>query len=79
MREHFVDAARAHGHEVIDLQPVFEHDYSIYGEKFEYSIDGHRNELDHYLVATAIARSKVFEKTFGKEIHLGQRPRGLVC
>jgi hypothetical protein len=47
---------------------------SNYKEKFEYPIDAHWNKLGHYLVATAIARSNVFTKIYGKEIQLGERP-----
>ena len=61
MRQHFVKASTAYGAELIDLQEVFLKHYERHGERFEFAIDGHWNELGHRVVAEAISESAVFK------------------
>lgn len=76
MRTYFIWKAERLGYEVIDMHPVFQNDYLKKGEKFEYSIDFHWNELGHCLVAQEIANSKTFKKTFNVNVQIKPRPKG---
>jgi len=76
MREDFMGKARKKGYGVIDMHPVFQNDYLKNGDKFEYSIDYHWNELGHFLVAREIGKSKTFERFLGRKVVLNSRPEG---
>ena len=73
MREYFEQRAAKLDYEVVDLHPAFEEDYLRHGERFEFPEDGHWNPLGHWVVANAIAHSKVFTNVFG-DVELGKRP-----
>lgn len=59
MRKHVLSKARALGHPVVDMQPVFEQDYAVNKLFFEYPQydDGHWNERAHALFARQIIKS----------------------
>jgi hypothetical protein len=77
MRQYFVEQGESLGYEIIDLHQEFLRDYMANEEKFEFPIDGHWNELGHYIAASAIANSRVFTRVFAVETDLGSRPVGI--
>lgn len=48
--------------EVIDMHPIFQKEWEQNGKMFNYSYDGHWNELGHSIVAEAILSSSLFKK-----------------
>jgi hypothetical protein len=76
MRKYFMEKAEEHGYGVIDMHEVFQKEYLKTGEKFEFSIDFHWNQLGHYLVAKEVGNSKAFENTFARNAVLNSRPKG---
>lgn len=77
MRRYFVRQGESLGYEVIDLHPDFLQEHDASSEKFEFPIDGHWNELGHYMAARAIAESRVFNNVFAVKPNLGPRPDGI--
>lgn len=66
MRDYFMVQARQRGYEVIDMQEVFQKDYSSRKERFEFPNDGHWNALAHSLVAKKIKDSNVYKSLFSE-------------
>lgn len=60
-RELFMAAARAAGHEVVDLMESFRLDHDQQGRWFDYPTDRHWNATGHRVAATALLRSAVLE------------------
>jgi hypothetical protein len=65
MREYFKDQAVRFGHEVIDMQSVFEDHYRTHGKRFEFPTDGHWNELAHDLAAQQVLASRTYQRVQG--------------
>ena len=65
MRSYFIMAAKRLGYEVRDMQPTFIKRNRDDGSIFEFQQDAHWNQLGHSLVASEIAKSQVYESTFG--------------
>jgi len=78
MRQYFVTKGASLGYEIIDLHQDFLQDYMANGQKFEFPVDGHWNELGHYVAASAIANSRVFTRVFATTTDPGSRPAGIV-
>ncbi len=58
VRRHLIEAARARGFNVVDLEPVFRTGYARDGLKFDHwPLDRHWNALGHRTVAQAIEKS----------------------
>jgi hypothetical protein len=76
MRKYFMEKAKEFGYGVIDMHEVFQKEYLKNGEKFEFSIDFHWNELGHFLAANEVGNSKAFENTFAGKAELNSRPKG---
>ncbi len=53
MRRELIRAARAVGHPVVDLQPLFRAHYQRHERRFEFPNDGHWNSMAHELAAVA--------------------------
>ena len=68
MRQHFLTRAEYLGYNYIDLHPLFKGHYQEYGDKFEFSDDGHWNKLGHKVVSDAIKKS-----SFWKEVSKNSR------
>lgn len=66
IREYFLAAAKMRHYEVLDMQPVFEADFRMTGEHFEFPADGHWNAHAHKVVAEAILRSAWCQSFFQK-------------
>ena len=66
MRQYFIGKSRQLGHAVVDMQPVFERDYSMNKKRFEFEVDAHWNERGHQLVADEIEKTSVFRAVFFK-------------
>ncbi len=64
MRSYFFLIAKELGYEVKDMQPAFVRENRSNGSTFEVPGDGHWNELGHQLVASEIANSDVYTRTF---------------
>ena len=62
MRSYFKEKAESYKFEVIDMEPVFTEHFRKNGQKFEYEIDAHWNELGHSLAADSVSRSQAFHK-----------------
>ena len=73
MHDYFVEEATGRGYEIVDLHLAFEADYAVHGEPFEFPVDAHWNKLGHWVVARAIAQSRVFTRAF-EEVRLSPRP-----
>jgi len=58
MRRYVVERACLLGYEVIDMHPVFERDYTIHGQRFEFTHDAHWNARAHGLVGREILKSQ---------------------
>jgi hypothetical protein len=61
MRQYFLEQAKEHGYEAIDMQPIFIARHRRDGSRFEFAIDGHWNALGHQEAADAIASSAVLQ------------------
>ena len=58
MNEHLIKRAEAFDFDVIDLEPIFTEHYERHSEKFEFSTDGHWNELGHLVAAKAYVQHR---------------------
>jgi hypothetical protein len=65
MRRYFQEQAGARGYEVLDMQPAFMRRHRLDNSRFEFSADGHWNELGHRLVAEEMRKSAVFSRALG--------------
>lgn len=57
MRRYVFDRARRQGYEVIDLHPVFERDFQMHGQRFDFPHDAHWNARAHGLAAREVLLS----------------------
>jgi len=64
MRRYLIEQARQHGHEVIDLQPLFIEEFNKSRQRFEYPNDAHWNSAGHAVVAAAVRQSRTFQALF---------------
>jgi len=64
MRRYFMKQASSRGYEVIDMQPAFIRKHQLDNSRFEFSTDGHWNELGNKIVAEEIRNSAVFTRVF---------------
>lgn len=53
MRNYLMAKAETHDISTIDMEPIFQKHYQEYGNQFDFSTDGHWNELGHELAARA--------------------------
>jgi len=77
MRTNFKSKASEKGYSLIDMQDTFAKDYEQFGEKFEFRIDAHWNELAHFLVAQNLLKSSFISSQF-QSSPLGKRPAGQI-
>jgi hypothetical protein len=75
MRRELATRARARGHEVIDLQPLFVERFRTEGRRFDVAGDGHWNEHGHALAAEAIAASALWRESCGAPPAIPARSR----
>ena len=54
MRNYFILSAKNSGYNIVDMKPIFENHYRVYGLKFEFKSDNHWNELGHLLAAQSL-------------------------
>jgi hypothetical protein len=66
MFSYFLAAARAQGFEAIDMHDVFEANFAMHRQRFEFPTDGHWNGYGHGVVADAVAKSKLYLDLFGE-------------
>jgi len=65
MRRYLLATAASRGFEVVDMQPRFIERHQRDGSRFEFPTNGHWNAIGHEEAADAVAKSPVFQKTFG--------------
>ena len=58
MRRYIVERAAPLGYEIIDMHPVFERDFTIHGQRFEFTHDAHWNARAHGLAGRAVVASQ---------------------
>ena len=51
-----ISTAREYNFEAIDLTPLFESDYKLHQQRFNFETDGHWNEYGHQLVGDTLAK-----------------------
>lgn len=66
MRGYFIEAARRHGYEVVDLQEPMRAFVAATGKPLDFSHDDHWNRDGHGIVANEILQSKMFRSVFPK-------------
>jgi len=67
VRRHFFKEASARGYEVVDMHPIFQRDFRIKGQRFEFPTDKHWNQVGHRLAGTAVEGTAVYRRVFGRE------------
>lgn len=67
MRRYIVERAGLLGYEVIDMHPVFERDFKIHGQRFEFTYDAHWNSRAHGLAGREILKSQTITRHFKDE------------
>lgn len=65
MRNYFMDMAREGGFEVVDLHPIFTHDFKTHHQIFEYPQDAHWNARGHRICFEEVARSTMLRNLIG--------------
>lgn len=68
LKTYFKNQAHSQGYNVLDMQPIFQTHFEKTGEKFEFPTDGHWNELGHRIVAEAITKTKIFNRSLDLQI-----------
>jgi hypothetical protein len=58
MRRYVLERAGRMGYEVIDMHPIFERDFTIHGQPFEFTHDAHWNARAHGLAGRAVLTSQ---------------------
>jgi hypothetical protein len=62
MRRYVVERAGLLGYEVLDMHPVFERDYTLHGQRFEFTHDAHWNSRAHGLAGREILKSQTIAR-----------------
>lgn len=62
MRDFLIPLAKSAGYEVVDMAPVFAHDFSVNHRRFEFPMDAHWNGYGNRVAAAAVERTPVFQR-----------------